>query len=331
MQDVYIETRPDSIRMLCSNGEVQAEVIIPAVHTMEDFKMHLNYKLFLAACSNITDEMVEIKFPDGKPFLSIASDRSKYKIDFATDSFPIIPFTSQAAVIVQPSFIDALKKSTGFANKNDSLRTFVSGITLVSDANYVRLYATDGITMYKHMAPSSFDFELVIIPHSGALAVAKICLGNEVSVGVSDRATRWVCNEYMITVSNLQKSRCDFDGIFSKFKEFEQYEYSINEINAAAEKVFPFCGEHGFLKFWKDSTGSYISATDTVGNPSAHEMLDMFSQGPDFETFANKDYAMKCFETFIDTKTTIFINPNEGIGIASENEFVVMRIIRFKS
>lgn len=328
MQDVYIEVMESSLRMLCTNGEVQAEVIIPAVHKCEPFNLHMEYKLFNAACNNIQDEIVEIKFPEGKEFLSIASSKSKYKIEFAQDLFPIIGFRSEAAVNVSPSFIDALKKSTEFSNKTDSFRTFVSGITIVSDNNYIRIYSSDGYQMYKHVAPSSFDFPAVIIPYAGAVAIAKICLGHEVAVGVSDRTTRWICDDFIITVQNLQFMKCGFDGIIDKFKDFDQYDYTPNELMEAVDKVYPFCGEDGYIKLWRDSTGSYISATSTLGEPSAHEALSIFSEGKDFEAFVNKDFITKSLTPFVDTKTKFYINTSEGIMMASEDTTVIVRIIR---
>lgn len=298
--DVYVEVRPTELLLLCSNGECQAEVVIPAVHNIEkDFKFHASHKLFLTACSNVREDTIEIKFKESDKYFSVNSKNGRYKIDFSQDIFPILNFSQDSHTVVDMKFIDHMRAGAGFCNKKD-LRTCMQGATLVANDNILSFYASDTGTIYKFQTVTTCQFKPMIIPYDGLMAISKICLDDDIALQISDRSTRWISGRYTLTVQNLQFLKCDFDRVINICRESQEFVYVVDQMILAVKCVQPFCGdeEMGCIKLWRQDGVSYVSAVTFSGESVAHEQIKSFDQENDFEIYVHKNNILRCLQPF---------------------------------
>lgn len=128
----------------------------------------------------------DIEFTQEDDFVTLKSGRSRYKLPcLSSDDFPSIPSGSfESSFSIESSLIvESIEKSL-FAICNDDSRYYLTGLSILSNGNELKVSSTDGNRISRSTYKINCDNFSVIVPKKSAMEIKKIA-SNSCDVNIS--------------------------------------------------------------------------------------------------------------------------------------------------
>lgn len=188
LENIYISSDgSNSLELVTTNLETTMRNVMSAEKVNKGGQMLVQAKLFYERVKLLSPGLVTIKVESNK-WVTITSGRTKYKIPGADpEEFPTTPRPTKPLDLTFPAkLIKNMVTGVAFAiPPEDDVRYVLKGIKFESDANGIRMVATDGhrlsLTSGKNEELQMEDLD-VLIPEKGLEDLIKLSSDTEATV-----------------------------------------------------------------------------------------------------------------------------------------------------
>lgn len=295
---IYLSSQDGFLELQATDYEVGISITIPA-EVIEPGKAVLSGKFFPEIIRKITGETIEIFSIAQSSMISIASDKTEFKIlSFPAAEFPTIKkFESNNSITIKDDVLKDLIKKTVFACSTDESRPLFTGaLTEVLD-NEITMVATNThrLALKKHSLMGTPAMIKMIIPGKLLNEISKIiAFENPIDVSVY-----WLKNQVAFSFENIYIMSRIIEGQFPDYKKVIPNEFSsfctidANSLFDAVERVSLLAkdGEYNIIRIKFTQSTLELSGNNPDAG-SATEVLEVTIEGEAMEIAFNAKYLL---------------------------------------
>ena len=226
LENVYIEARPESVRLVGTNLDITIDTIISEnVEILETGSFTIGSKILSSYVSLLSDDRVEVSLNANAWMIVLESTSGETKIkgiDASKFPLPDANIVRNMHVSIANSALKNALEKTLFSTAKENVRPSLAGVYVRFDENSIAFASTDSYRLTEYKIPMSVAEDMsgkhTIIPDRSAHEVLKSLKDDkwETTLAIGDGSMSATVGNTVITSRLIQGKFPDYTNFFPK-------------------------------------------------------------------------------------------------------------------